>query len=234
MANRSGEALARRFFRGTGETYDLMVNLATFGCDRWWKKKIVAKIPPAPERILDQACGTGILTFNIARRFPACRIVGVELRLEYLAIAQKKAASRPLPNVAFLIGRAEDVVFNAGFDCITSSYLAKYAELGKLVKNAARMLREGGLLVVHDFTYPPSLQFARLWEFYFRLLQSAGSRYYPQWSTIFYELPRLLRSTTWVSELVTTLPKNGFADVSVEPLTFGTSTLITAKRRSRA
>ena len=232
MAASPGEVLAHRFFRGTGTTYDSMVNLATFGADRWWKKKIVDRIPAAPRRVLDQACGTGILTFKIARRFPACRTVGVELREEYIAIARQKDIARPLNNVAFIIGRAEDVLLNADFDCITSSYLAKYAEIGKLVVNAKRMLRKEGLLIVHDFTYPPGRRFARLWELYFRLLQTTGSRRYPQWRTVFYELPQLLRCTGWVPELVETLQSNDFADITVEPLTLGSSTLVTARKRA--
>ena len=232
MAASSGEVLAQRFFSGTGTTYDWMVDLATFGVDRWWKKKIVDRIPAAPRRILDQACGTGILTFKIARRFPACRILGVELREEYLAIARAKAAARHLDNVAFIIGRAEDVFLEAGFDCITSSYLAKYAEIGKLVQNAKQMLRDQGLLIVHDFTYPSDRVFARLWEFYFRILQTAGSRIYPQWRTVFYELPQLMHSTAWVTELVATLQKNAFEDISLEFFTFGTSAMVTAKKGS--
>jgi len=233
MAASPGEVLAHRFFRGTGATYDLMVNLATIGFDRWWKKKIVDSIPAAPRCLLDQACGTGILTFRIARKFPHCRTIGVELREEYIAVARQKAAAQAMSNVSFIIGRAEDVFLNADFDCITSSYLAKYAEIGKLVPNAKRMLRSGGLLILHDFTYPPGRQFARLWELYFRLLQTAGSRKYPQWRTVFYELPQLLRSTGWLRELIETLQNNGFADIIVEPFTFGSSALVTARKSAR-
>jgi demethylmenaquinone methyltransferase/2-methoxy-6-polyprenyl-1,4-benzoquinol methylase len=232
METSPGETLARRFFRGTGTTYDWMVNLGTFGFDLWWKRKIIAKIPAAPRRVLDQACGTGILTFKIAQKFPACRVVGVELREEYIAIAREKAFKRHLTNVAFIIGRAEDVFLNAGFDCITSSYLGKYAEVGKWVANAKQMLRNGGLLIAHDFVYPRGPRFARLWELYFSLLQTVGSRRYPQWRTIFYELPQLLRRTTWVAELIDSLQKNNFTDITVESLTFGTSALLTARNRS--
>src|SRR3954467_13779005 len=89
--------LVERFFRGTGSTYDLVVNVATCGIDRLWKRRIVGLIPPQATRILDLACGTGISTAAIARRFPRARIVGVELREEYLALARRKLAR--LPNV---------------------------------------------------------------------------------------------------------------------------------------
>jgi len=224
-------ALVHRFFSGTGHTYDYMVNCCTLGFDPWWKRKILAKIPPGPVRIIDQACGTGILTFKIAHKFPLCRVIGIELREEYLKIARQKAAASNLSNVEFILGRAEDVFLNESFDCITSSYLAKYVRLESLVHNAAKMLREKGLLVVHDFTYPAGRILGPLWEAYFKLLQMVGSRRFPQWKTIFYELPVLLRDTRWVTELVQTLQGNAFSDITLERLTLGTSTIVKAAKK---
>jgi len=230
MRIRSPEDLVDRFFAGTGSSYDFMVKLCTFGCDEWWKRKILNRIPRQPLKILDQACGTGILTFKIARMFPQCRIFGVELRREYVDIARKKSITRRLRNVEFIVGYAEDVVLNMRLDCITSSYLAKYAEIESLVKNAGQMLKKNGLLIIHDFTYPPGRLFARLWEFYFRILQTAASRAYPRWRIIFYELPHLLRRTRWVSVLIECLRKNAFTDITLESLTMGAAALVTAKK----
>ena len=134
METHPGEELVHRFFFGTGATYDHMVNFCTVGFDRWWKRKILEKIPQRPIRIIDQACGTGILTFKIAHKFPLCRVIGVELREEYLKIAKEKATDLNLSNVEFILGRAEDVLLDESFDCITSSYLVKYAELGSLIR----------------------------------------------------------------------------------------------------
>ena len=127
-----GVALAHRFFSGTGASYDHIVNLCTFGVDRWWKKKILSAVSPGPVRIVDQACGTGILTFKLATRFPQAHVIGVELREEYLTIAKQKAAALHLNNVDLILGRAEEVCLS-NIDCITSSYLAKYAEIPKLI-----------------------------------------------------------------------------------------------------
>jgi demethylmenaquinone methyltransferase/2-methoxy-6-polyprenyl-1,4-benzoquinol methylase len=222
--------LVERFFSGTGSTYDRIVNWCTLGFDKWWKRKILAKIPENPRLIIDQACGTGILTFKIAQRFPHCRLIGVELRDEYLDIAREKARRLHLNNLEFVTARAEDLVLAGSFDCITSSYLAKYAEIDCLVANAKRMLREGGLLIMHDFTYPPGPLFARLWEFYFTLMRAWGNRRYPQWNTVFHELPVFLRQTRWVSELTGCLRKENFSSVSSESLTFGTAAIVTAQK----
>lgn len=226
-----GVQVAHRFFAGTGSTYDLIAPLCTLGFDMLWKEKIIRKIPPGAFHIIDQACGTGILTFRIARRFPSCRVTGVELRAEYLNIAKQKAASMKLKNLEFILGRAEDVVLNGPIDCITSSYLAKYADMESLVHNAMAMLRQGGVLVMHDFTYPDGDIFPHIWEFYFKILRTVGARFFPRWKTVFEELPQFLRKSRWVSELLVFLEKNGFTDIRIESLTLGTSAIVTATRR---
>ncbi len=220
-----------RFFTGTGSSYDRVVVACTFGLDLYWKKKIMAKIPANPVRILDQGCGTGILTLGIARAFPGCEVTGVELREEYLELARKKAKSEGLPNVHFILGRAEDVVPEGEFDCITSSYLAKSAELGTLIANASKMLRPGGLVIMHDFALPSKLVFRAIWHAWFRILKMAGSRIWPEWRSVFRELPEFLRRSPWLPELLAAFEQQSFIDVESEPLTFGASIIVTAKKR---
>lgn len=233
MSTYSGSDIAYRFFSGTGSSYDLIVNLCTFGFDSWWKRKMLRAVPPQPARILDQASGTGILTIKLARRFPRSRVSGVELREEYLNIARTKAATLRLRNTEFLLGRAEDVVLQAGLDCMTSSYLAKYADLGTLVSNARAMLRPGGVLIMHDFTYPSGDFFLRLWKFYFRILRSLGAWVFPEWRTVFEELPEFLENTRWVEELGSSLEKNGFVQIRVERLFMNTAALVVATNPAR-
>ena len=227
-----GVETAHRFFSGTGSSYGLIANLCTFGFDFWWKRKILRAIPSDPKYIVDQACGTGILTVKLARRFPHCRVIGVELREEYLNIARNRASQLNLKHVEFRLGRAEEIVLQTGIDCITSSYLAKYAELGTLVLHAKKMLRPGGVLIMHDFTYPSGRIFLRLWKFYFRILQSIGAWLFPEWKTAFHELPALLQSTRWVDELVSCLKENGFTDVRLQRLFMNTSALVVATNGS--
>jgi len=220
-----------RFFTGTGSSYDRVVFACTCGFDGRWKKKILAKIPDGPVRILDQGCGTGILTLEIARAFPGCEVTGVELREEYLELAREKARAEGTGNVRFILGRAEDVVPEGEFDCITSSYLAKYAELGILVANARKMLRPGGLVIMHDFTRPSNLVFLSMWHAWFRILRFAGGRVWPEWRSVFSELPEFLHRSPWLPELLATLEEQGFTGIESEPLTFGASVIVTARIR---
>jgi demethylmenaquinone methyltransferase / 2-methoxy-6-polyprenyl-1,4-benzoquinol methylase len=219
-----------RFFSGTGSSYDRVVVLGTCGLDRYWKRRMLARIPERPAHIIDQACGTGIVTIEIARRHPDCQVTGVELRDEYLQHAREKARSLGMRNVAFVLGRAEDVVVAGPCDCITSSYLAKYADLPMLIANAARMLRPGGLMILHDFTCPTRPVFRWVWQVYLWLLRLIGRSVFPEWRTVFDELPAFLRQTRWVAESTALLAENGFRDVATEPLTFGAAAIVTARK----
>lgn len=222
--------VVQRFFNGTGFSYDQVVTIFTLGFDKYWKKKIIDSIPARSVCIVDQACGTGIVTLKIARKFPDSRVIGVELRDEYLSIAREKARTSGIRNVEFILGRAEDIVIEGGCDCITSSYLAKYAELGTLMENAGKMLPPGGLIIMHDFTYPSNPLFLSIWKSLFKLMRIVGSKIFPEWQTVFHELPEFLRQTTWVSDSLAIMKENGFSDVTCKSLTFGTSAIITAKK----
>jgi demethylmenaquinone methyltransferase/2-methoxy-6-polyprenyl-1,4-benzoquinol methylase len=92
------------------------------------------------------------------------------------------------------------------------------------------MLRNGGILVMHDFSYPKNRLCSWILGRYFNLMQVIGSRMYPPWRLIFYELYGLIRRTEWVARSVETLQANGFSHVEVETQTLGVSTIVSARK----
>ena len=224
------EESAERFFSGNAWSYDHIARVSTLGLDGWWKRKILKKIPKAADRILEQASGTGILTCKIARLFPKSRVIGVELHEEYLKVARKKVRDLNLSNVEFIHGRAEDVILKGGFDCIVSDYLAKYVDLDLLVAHAWRMLRKGGLLIMHELTRPTNPQFLVLWSIHFKFLQAYGNWKHPDWNMALNDVPFLLTTTRWVDELTRALRANRFSDIEIENQIFGASVIVSARK----
>ncbi|QBQ53491.1 class I SAM-dependent methyltransferase [Nitrosococcus wardiae] len=222
--------LVQRFFAGTGKSYDFMVNGATLGIDRLWKRKMVNMMPPNPRRILDFACGTGISTLAIANRYPDCQVVGVELREEYLEVARYKVQKLGVNNIELVLSRAEDYRSKEPFDCISSSYLAKYADLKLLTHSSKTMLKEGGLLLMHDFTFPPKPYLVQIWRFYFKMLQTIGTFFFPSWREIYYGLPQLIEESPWLSELKESLQQEGFRHIQMEYLTLYGSAIVSARK----
>ncbi len=222
-------ALVERFFRDTAHSYDFIVQATTFGADGRWKQQILDAIPDRAERILDLASGTGILTFQIASRFPRSQVVAVELRDEYLQIARARARERGFGNVEFVLGRAEDYETERGFDAIVSSYLAKYADLAVLARNARAMLAPGGLVLMHDFTLPSTAVARRLWRLQFRLIRPVFGTFFPSWRSAFEGLPELIEHSAWVSELVGALWREGFDSIRTEEISVNGATIVSAR-----
>lgn len=221
-------ALAHEFFAGNASSYDDVVRLTTFGDDRQWKERIVQYLS-TPTRVLDLACGTGILTFAIAKQYPQCELVGVDLTAAYLDIARQRATTTGRSDIQFVHSAAEDFRNAEPCDAIVSSYLAKYADLDVLTANAASMLKPGGLLLMHEFTYPPNSLIALVWELYFPILQWMPSAQLRQWRAAFQGLPKLVRETTWVADLCHAMQQNGFTDMQTESLSMGTAAIVTGR-----
>lgn len=223
-------AWAEQFFESTGPTYDQVVDRCTLGIDRLWKKKIIAKIPPGSRKLLDLACGTGLLTFSLAQKFPDAKVVGVDLTKGYLEIARKKAEENRIANVSLIHSAAEDFISDDRFDACVTSYLPKYADLDRLIPNLSRALVPGGFLIFHDFIYPTNRLLRWIFEAYFKLLPPIGALRWPEWKEIFYELPAVIRKTNWINELTAALRREGFSEIQVESLTMQGSALVTGRR----
>jgi demethylmenaquinone methyltransferase/2-methoxy-6-polyprenyl-1,4-benzoquinol methylase len=111
---------------------------------------------------------------------------------------------------------------------VTSSYLAKYADLPTLTAHTSAMLRPGGLLMMHDFTFPPTRSLIALWRLYFLVMRNSVARVVPEWSEIYRGLPKLIEETRWLVELQDALARSRFRNVTVEHLTLHGAAIVTA------
>lgn len=225
MIVNSPKSFVKKFFDNTAESYDKIVHLTTFGKDVYWKEEIINKIPNC-NSILDLACGTGVLTFKIAKRFPDVDITGVDITRRYLDVAKNKL--KPCHKILFFLCDAEKLNLDKKFDCITSSYIPKYCNPSILIERCLYHLNSEGKIVLHDFTYPSYKIIRLLWNFYFTILRVIGF-FTPRWKPVFKNLPHLIRSTNWVKEYKDVMEKKGL-DVEVLYLTCGTSAILTGTK----
>ena len=229
-AENDRDSVIQRFFTGTGHTYDRIVRLTTFGTDAAWKREILSRLPERAEHVLDLACGTGILTFQLAGLYPDAHITGVDITEDYLDVARQAVEKLSAENVSLILSRAEDVKLNTAFDCIVSSYLARYADLEVLTHNCAEMLRSGGILLMHDFVVPENPVLKSVWKQYFKLLSAFARWRYPEWEPAFSGLANHIRSTTWVQNLTTAMRDARLLDIRVEILGRGFSAIVTGRK----
>ncbi len=213
--------LVPKFFDNTAATYDRVASWATFGKDSYWKNEVLNQIPGG-DTFLDLACGTGILTRKLAQKFPNSRIIGVDITQSYLEVAKRNSSS--FQNISFVCQDAEKLNLNEKFDCIVSSYIPKYCSSKILTQICAEHLNPGGRIILHDFTYPQNRLARSMWDAYFVLLQFAGN-FIPEWKEAFAELPKLIRSTTWVAGYEKEMKKSGL-DVQCQYFTWGSSAIL--------
>lgn len=213
--------LVPAFFNNTADSYDKIVRWTTFGKDRVWKNEILKQLS-IEKTVLDLACGTGILTRQIAEKIPLAKVTGVDITTSYLEKAREKL--NLYQNVSFVNQDAEKLDLVEKFDCITASYLPKYCEPNILVKNCLKHLNEGGKIILHDFTYPKNRFVRIMWNFYFDILYFVGFLI-PHWKKAFVDLPHLIRESDWVKEYENTMRNMGL-NVYKQDLTLGTSTII--------
>ncbi len=225
MLAESAKNLVPKFFDETGTTYDGVVSYGTLGKDRYWKRKIVEQISDG-NSFLDLACGTGILTREIAKKFFSANIVGIDITKSYLDVAKENSNS--FDNISFILDDAEEFKLDSKFDCITASYLPKYCDPEILVKNCVTHLKPGGKIILHDFTYPKNPAVRGLWNFFLTFMRLVGY-FIPSWKDALIGLPKLIRRTKWLDSYSDVMEKSGLK-VSHQYLTYGASAILTGTK----
>jgi|GEM_PF-628444 len=107
---------------------------------------------PAAGLAVDVGCGAGLSTRALLRH--AAKAAGADAVFHMVRLA-----SRVLPEVPFFAARMEQLPL-ASDSCtaITAAGSLNYADVGAALREAARVLAPGGLLVVYDFA--PGSRFA--------------------------------------------------------------------------
>lgn len=112
-----------------------------------------------PGRVVDVACGTGLLAERIRARWPEAPIVGVDLSAEMLAVAAQRLPKRERPDgvapeTDWRLGPAESLP--VGDDCADTLTCTNAFHLVQRPDSALaefrRVLRPGGRLVLLDWS----------------------------------------------------------------------------------
>lgn len=94
----------------------------------------------SPARMLDIGTGTGAVAFELAGRYPAGEVLGIDVSAEMIARAEAKAAGSDA-RVRFLVADMASFEDEEGFDAITMLNMPPFFE------RVAGLLRPGGVVV---------------------------------------------------------------------------------------
>jgi demethylmenaquinone methyltransferase/2-methoxy-6-polyprenyl-1,4-benzoquinol methylase len=155
--------------------YDLLNRTLSAGIDRRWRRRTVRAAGEVSGRlVLDACCGTGDLARDFARS--GARVVGVDFTPEMLAHAGPKLADLG-PSFVFVHGDALRLPLpDDGVDVASVAFgLRNLADPDVGLRELARVVRPGGVVLVLEFTTPPGRLLGALYRLYFtRILPRIG------------------------------------------------------------
>lgn len=107
-------------------------------------------LPDQPRQVVDLGCGTGLSAEAWAKH--GCKVIGVDIREDMLAVAE----SKNLDGVSFLLSDAADTGIESQWaDVVLCSQSFQWMDQNRLQKEVKRILKPGGLFFVLRYFLMP-------------------------------------------------------------------------------
>jgi demethylmenaquinone methyltransferase / 2-methoxy-6-polyprenyl-1,4-benzoquinol methylase len=223
----------RSLFDSIAHRYDLLNHLLSGGMDFYWRRRAVECLRDIrPERILDVATGTADFAIESLRLHPK-QVVGVDIAQNMLAIGREKIQRKGCQDTIELRqGEAEHLDFPDGsMDAAIVGFGARnFEHLAQGLGEMYRVLRQGGRIVVLEFSRPAHTPFKQMYFFYFRRILPVVGRAVSKNKEAYTYLPDTVMRFPEGDDFCAILRKIGFCSVRQERLTFGIATIYTGDK----
>ncbi len=224
------EQVAEMFNHIAGK-YDFLNHFLSLGIDKGWRKKAIKEVVAVkPQRILDVATGTADLAIAAMKAKPR-EIIGIDIAAQMLEVGNTKLKDLNLTETIKLqLGDSENLPFESNsFDAAMCSYgVRNFENLEAGLKEMNRVLRQGGKVVILEFSHPKSFPIKQLYQFYFRFILPTLGKLVSKHSTAYTYLPESVMAFPEGQIFCEMLHRCGFQQAKARPLTFGITTLYTA------
>lgn len=213
-------------------TYDGLNHGLSLNIDKRWRRKTVQQMVPA-QHVLDVAIGTADLTIEMLRRGKAQRVTGLDLSKQMMEVGRRKIERLWVTGkVEFVYGNAQHMPFdNASFDAVTCAYGCRnFQNLDEGLQEMFRVLKPGGQVVILEFSYPSNALVRTLYDIYFTHVLPLVGRIVSRDKTAYTYLNKSVKSFCWGEAFAQHMRQAGFTDTRFIPLTFGITTIYTAKK----
>jgi demethylmenaquinone methyltransferase/2-methoxy-6-polyprenyl-1,4-benzoquinol methylase len=204
-------------FDGVANRYDLVNDLLSLGRTRAWRRATTATIAPAAGmKILDMAAGTGSSSQPLAAAgadvipadFSDGMLAAGRIRLPHLPFTKADALNLPFPAEAF--------------DVVTFSFgLRNTADIDKALREALRVTKVGGRLVIAEFSHPVWRPFRTIYTNYLMRALPVVARWTSSNPDAYIYLAQSIRDWPNQGELAKRIAGAGWSQVGWANLTGG-------------
>ena len=160
----------KQMFDDIAPTYDRLNHILSLSIDKLWRRRVVKSLRKlGAKEILDIATGTGDLAIAMAEKIEGSTICGADLSPEMLAVARRKVAKAGLESrITLMEGNAEKLELQSeSVDAVTIAFgIRNFENKESCLIELRRILRQGGHLVILEFSNPKSKLIGWLYRLY--------------------------------------------------------------------
>ena len=219
--------LVKAMFNDIAGKYDFLNHFLSLGFDFHWRSRAIHMMDLRDGQIvLDLATGTGDLALSAVKKRNVS-VIGVDIALKMLQIGQEKVIrKKQTDKISFVCGDGEKLPFEDEiFDRAMIAFGIRNMENIELaLKEINRTLKQGGRLMVLEFSLPTSVLMKNLYLIYFKFMLPILGRLVSGHPDAYSYLPESVEKFPAQSEFKLIMEKSGLAKVNYQNFTFGVCT----------
>jgi demethylmenaquinone methyltransferase/2-methoxy-6-polyprenyl-1,4-benzoquinol methylase len=217
-------------FSSIAHRYDILNRLLSFGRDQYWRRFAVKQLSNEKNgKFLDVATGTGDVAIEIVKQHARnARVIGVDFSEQMLERGREKISTMGYEGlITFQYGDGTSLPF--GDNTFNASIIAfgirNIPDYHKGIQEMARVVKDGGKVIILEFTSAQSRFFQWLFRFYLKkVLPFIGGLISGRKSAYTY-LSRSVMDFPNPEELKKIMEESGLKKVTYYPLTFSIVTV---------
>jgi demethylmenaquinone methyltransferase/2-methoxy-6-polyprenyl-1,4-benzoquinol methylase len=206
-----------KMFDDVAHRYDFLNDLLSLGRTKAWRRVVTSIIAPKPEmKILDIAAGTGSSSRPLVDK-------GAEVTALDFSHGMIEQGRKQNKNINFVQGDALKLPFeDDAFDVTTISFgLRNTSNTDKALKEALRVTKDGGRIVVAEFSHPVNPIFKKIYLNYLMKALPIVVKKISKNPDAYIYLAESIRAWPDQAELASIMRDSGFKSVAWQDLTFG-------------
>jgi len=206
-----------KMFDDVAHRYDFLNDLLSLGRTKAWRRVVTSIIGPKPGmKILDIAAGTGSSSRPLVDK-------GAEVTALDFSHGMIKQGRKKNKDINFVQGDALKLPFEDNyFDVTTISFgLRNTSNTGKALKESLRVTKDGGRIVVAEFSHPVNPILKKIYLNYLMKALPVIVKKISKNPDAYVYLAESIRAWPDQAELASIMRDSGFKSVAWQDLTFG-------------